>query len=125
MKDAPASRAIINLDRAQLKLGGGARCDYVAAFDYGHATRIAAIELKSGLFKAAAVAGQLQGGASFAQSSLPTVDARDFLPVLVHGRGVHQVQLRELRRQRIQYRGKPRQIVLMRCGEKMVKAIRP
>lgn len=125
MKDAPDSRAIINLDCAELQLGRGPRCDYVAVFDYGHAPRIAAMELKSGLFKAADVTRQLQGGADFAESSLPTVDAKDFVPVLARGRGVHQVQLRELRKQRIRYRGTRHQVVLIRCGGKLVDAFGP
>lgn len=125
MKDAPTSRALINLDCAELRLASGPRCDYVAVFDYGNATRIAAIELKSGLFKAENVAGQLQGGADFAESYLPTVDAKDFAPVLARERGVHPVQLKALRKHRISYRGTPHQIVLIRCGGRMVYAFKP
>lgn len=124
MKGAPTSRVLINLDCVELRLAGGPRCDYLAVFDYGHATRIAAIELKSGLFKAADVAGQLQGGANFAQS-LPTVDAKNFVPVLARGRRVHPVQLKALRKHRISYRGTPHRIVLIRCGGKMVDAFDP
>ena len=125
MKDAPTSRVVINLDCSDLKLGGAPRCDYVAILDYGHATRIAAIELKSGSFKAAGVAGQLQGGARFAESSLPAVDAKHFVPVLARGKRIHAAQMRELRRQHIEYRGTLHQIVLIRCGGKMVDAFGP
>ena len=125
MKDAPTSRVVINLDCAELQLGGGPRCDYVAAFDYSHATRIATIELKSGSFRATDVVRQLQGGARFAESSLPAVDAKHFVPVLARGKRVHAAQMRELRRQHIEYRGTLHQIVLIRCGGKMVDAFGP
>lgn len=115
MKNLPQARVIINLDCPALELGNAKRCDFVVIVERDDGASVAAIELKRGSFKTSQVVKQLQGGAGYAET-LEAVAATRFDPVLAHGKGVPKTKLRALRRERIDYRGHPHQIVLMRCG---------
>ena len=121
MKDLPQARVIIDLDcPAVLELGNGKRCDFVVIVERDDGARGAAIELKRGSFDTSQVVEQLQGGASYAET-LEAVVATRFDPVLAHGKRVPKTALRALRSKRVAYRGHPRRIVLMRCGEPLAR----
>ena len=79
---------------------------------------VVAMELKSGRFKAADAARQLQGGAEVIDSWLPWNSSFRFVPVLAHGRTVRREEQKALRRlsNRVGLRGQVKQIELMRCG---------
>ena len=120
MKNLPQARVIINLDCPALKLGNVTRCDFVVIVERDDGASVAAIELKSGSVDTSQVVEQLQGGACYAETLEAVAETR-FTPVLAHGKRIHKTKLRALRRQRIDYRDDPYQIVLMRCGEPLAR----
>ncbi len=133
MEGAPASRVLVNLDCDNLGIAwgnGDKHCDYLFVGEEkpAGATRyiayVAPIELKGGGFRASEVIEQLQGGADAADGWLPPGNAFRFIPVLVHGKGVHPEDLKKLRRAKIKLRKHEPAPVLIRCKEKLASAFR-
>ena len=114
---------IIDIDALDID-ATGRRCDCLFIGADESATYVAPIELKSGRFKGSGVVAQIQGGADVADRFLPDGQDFRFVPVLAHGRGVHPQQLQELRRARVQLRGKTRQVAAIHCGDPLTKALR-
>lgn len=124
MKGVLADRVVIDLDCEALGLPDGSRSDYVFVGSDVDNTYVVPIELKSGRFSASKVLDQLQGGADAADRWLPTQCEFDFVPVLVHGRGVHRRERNVLRRRNVKLRQHERQTVLIRCGSPLMEALR-
>lgn len=80
-------------------------------------------ELKSGGFKVQQVVEQLDGGAAVAHGWIPNGCAFDFVPVLVHGKGVHRRDIDRLRAARITLRNQTRQVELIRCHQPLANAL--
>ena len=124
LKDAPAQRLIVDLDCATLPIPAGRkRCDYLFVGEENSTAWVVPIELKGGGFKAADGAEQLQGGSQVADAWLPPGSLFQFVPVLAHGKSVHNKDLKELRRKKVTLRGKERQTVLLRCRKKLISAL--
>lgn len=81
--------------------------------------RTYAIELKGGAAKAGHVVGQLQKGADLIQKLMDGVSVT-FVPVLVHA-GLTTLQMRDLKRARVNFRGRAYMISLVRCGSSIDK----
>lgn len=73
----------------------------------------AVVELKSGSLDARAVKEQLQSGANLAALHLGST-AR-LVPVLAHN-GIHAMETRVIKKERIKFRGQGARIALLRCG---------
>ena len=111
------TRVVVDLDCRTLDLAPESkRCDYLVVDEELDASRVAAVELKSGNFKAGPVVEQLQGGADAADQWLPAGSGFQFVAVLAHGRGIHKEDQKTLRSRKIKLRGQERQTVLIRCG---------
>lgn len=124
LEGAPARRLIVDLDCAELPIPTNQRrCDYLFVGEKDRSAWVVPIELKGGGFKADDVAKQLQGGSRVADAWLPPGSPFQFVPVLAHGKGVHNKDLKELRRNKVTLRGKERQTVLLRCREKLMSAL--
>lgn len=124
LKDAPAQHLIVDLDCATLRIPANRkRCDYLFVGEEDRTAWVVPIELKGGGFKADDVAKQLQGGSRVADAWLPPGSPFQFVPVLAHGKGVHNKDLKELRRNKVTLRGKERQTVLLRCRERLMSAL--
>ncbi|WP_436965077.1 hypothetical protein [Streptomyces sp. SudanB148_2056] len=80
----------------------------------GKEVRAYAIELKGGGAKPGHVAEQLQKGADLINRIMENVSVV-FVPVLVHA-SLTTLQIRDLKRARINFRGKAYMISLARCG---------
>ena len=119
MNRAPAHRVVINLDCQTLGLEAGAHCDLLFVGEDESVSWVAPIELKSGRFDGRPAAVQLQGGADAAEAWLPIGGTFHFVPILVHGKGVHRTQQKALRRAKVRLRGHTKQPVLIRCGERI------
>lgn len=118
---AASRKVVIDLDCAELRIPSGQkRCDHVFIGEKNRKSWIVPIELKSGGFDAAVVVGQLQGGADVAEKWLPPEVDFLFLPVLVHGtRGVSRKQDAEFRSTKVKMRGRTKQVVVRRCGDRL------
>ncbi len=117
-------RVLIDLDCAALDIPQDhRRCDYVFVEGDNDPQRIEVIELKSGAFKGNEVAEQLQGGAAAADRWLPRGTSFQFVPVLVHRKGVHRLEYRRLNQRKIKLRGLERQTKLIKCGGLLTDAL--
>ena len=121
MEGMPASRVLVNLECDDLGIAwgdGDKHCDYLFVGEEKVTAYVAPIELKGGGFRAGEVIEQLQGGANVADKWLPAGNAFQFVPVLVHGKGIHREDLRKLRGAKIKLRKHQPAPVLIRCKSK-------
>ena len=124
LNDAPAKRLIVDLDRSTLPIPANRkRCDYLFIGEQDSSVWVVPMELKGGRFTGAEVVKQLQGGTNVACAWLPLGSLFELIPVLAHGKRVHNKDLKELRRNKINLRGKKRQTVLLRCREKLMDVL--
>ena len=124
MSGVPADHVVVDLDCSALHLPDTPRCDFLFVGTYSAETRVAPIELKKGGFRASKVAGQLQGGADTADGWLPADCSFEFVPILVHGKGVHRTVRNSLRTRKIELRGQKKRAVLIRCRAPLMDAFR-
>ena len=125
LKDAPAPRLIVDLDCATLRIPASRkRCDYLFVGEVDNTAWVVPIELKRGRFKADEVVEQLQGGSHVADARLPPKSSFEFVPVLAYGKRVHRKNFSDLRHRNITLRRKKSRIVTLRCGDKLVRALK-
>lgn len=124
MQGGPTPRVIVDLDCRTLEIPRDRKlCDYLFVGEENNTAWVAPIELKGGRFKADEVVEQLQGGANVANTWLPSGNSFKFVPVLVHGPGVHKKDYETLRRRKIRLHGREGQTVLIRCGNTLREAL--
>lgn len=121
---APPNRVVIDFDCEAIAAPGSTRCDYLVVASDDDAVYVAPIELKSGRFKGADVAKQIQAGADIADRHLPPGGGFRFAPTLARGRGVHPQERKQLRRMKVVMRGKRQQVIEVRCGAPLMDALR-
>ena len=120
----PPNRLIIDMDCKALGLGNETRCDYLFVSEEDKTSWVAPIELKGGgVDSVTHLANQLRGGAELATKLLPPSLAFRFVPILAHKKSIHKIDLKKLRRERIQLRGIERMIETVRCGDQLIKAL--
>ena len=126
LNGTPLNRVIIDMDCEALGLINETRCDYLFVSEEDKTTWVAPIELKGGkVGSVTRVANQLRGGAELAAELLPPGIAFRFVPVLAHKKPIHRLDRKQLRREKIRLRGIVRMIETVRCGDLLVKALRP
>ena len=126
LKGAPPNRLIVDMDCEALGLTNKTRCDYLFVSEGDKTTWVAPIELKGGkVGSVTRVANQLRGGAKLAAELLPPGLAFRFVPILAHKKPIHRLDLKQLRREKIKLRGSVRMIETVRCGDPLIKALRP
>lgn len=120
LEGVPSRRVVVDTDKAfpahEIE---GNRCDYVLFFANPATNTLLAvpIELKSGgVDSASEVSEQLQGGADFAERFAPEVIESLCLPVLFHGRKIHEKQRKTLNRSKVRFRGRQLTIKTARCN---------
>ena len=124
MAGLPPDQILVDLDCSELDISqNGNRCDYVFVGGDKDPVWVAPIELKSGSFKASEVKKQLQGGADVAGAWLPRQNGFRFVPVLVHGGGMHKHERKALGNVKITLYGRTRQAVWIRCGRALKDAL--
>lgn len=125
MKGTPTTRVVVDLDCNALNIPPNRkRCDYLFVGEENDTAWVAPIELKSGKFKADEIVDQLQGGADVVHKWLPPGSSFHFVPVLVHGKGVHRKDFERLRKRKIRLRNHTRQTELISCGDLLKRALR-
>ena len=126
LQGTPPERVIIDMDCDALGIPDNQnRCDFLFVCKQNERTIwVVPIELKSGDVKSVnEVVKQLEGGAKKADAWLLQSAQFQFVPVLAHGKSIHKADLRKLRSQKIQLRGKPRKIALVKCGDRLTEAL--
>lgn len=122
MNGVPSNRAIIDLDHNTfLNRYGQKKCDYLVVSQEAASVWVSPIELKSGDFEPSSVIKQLQAGADQAQLLLADCHSFHLVPVVAHRRKkrLHPKDVQLLRTARIRLRGKTRQAILIRCGDRL------
>ena len=124
LKGTPPERVIVDMDCKALRIPANRkRCDYLFVGEEHNTTWVAPIELKSGRLKASEVLEQLEGGVRTADSWLPQGISFQLVPVLAHGKKIHRNDLRALRSRKVQLRGQEKKAVLIKCGDRLTKAL--
>ena len=123
--DAPPKRVVIDMDCPNHQIHNNQkRCDYLFIGEENNTRWVAPVEMKSGRVKSVTdVRKQLEGGVKAMDSWLKESISFEFVPVLVHGKKIHRNDNKRLRSEIIQFRGQRRKISLLRCDNKLVKAL--
>ena len=122
----PPNRLIVDMDCEALGLSNETRCDYLFVGEEHKMTWVVPIELKGGkIGSVTRVANQLRGGAELAMSLLPSDLAFRFVPILAHKKPIHRLDLKRLRREKIELHGSVRMVETVKCGNRLIEALRP
>ena len=129
LQGAPKERLIIDLDKPGAPVGGdGRRCDYlfIANGAQNETSWVAPLELKKGALRASDAVQQLQAGAEVAERLVPNGLRSAFRPTVAFG-SIRKLERDALRapRAKIAFRGRQEAIRLMKCGDRLVKALHP
>ncbi len=117
--NVPRERVVVNVDLAFKAHGEtGKHCDRILFYisPTENYLVVALIELKSGTFKASDVGDQLRNSAKFVHNFVPQNCEIICVPILFHGPGNHKSQFNKLRREKINFSGKPIPISKNKCG---------
>ena len=93
----------------------GRLCDYILFYLEGSPT-IAVVELKSGLIEASKAQKQIENGSKVAEQVTGAHLVSNFLPILLHRRPIHSLDIKTLRKARVPFQGKNYMIIIERCG---------
>ena len=121
MTDVPHPRIVVDVERVFLvNKRKGRRCDRILFYvDLDSNTVVVVlIELKSGNVDASDVFQQLQGGAKFAAEVIPQEIGTTCIPVVFHGKRIHDAQLRKLKRNEVRFRRQTFPIRKGKCGRR-------
>lgn len=119
MDNVPRERVVVDVDLAFEAHGEtGKHCDRILFYisPTQNYLVVALIELKSGTFNASDVGDQLRNSAKFAHNFVPKDCEIICVPILFHGPGNHNSQFRKLRREKINFGGKPNLISKDKCN---------
>ena len=119
MTDIPDDRIVVDVDLAfAAHARTGKHCDRILFYENRSQSSLVVvlIEHKGGAFDSATdVAEQLQGGANFVKSFIPTDIKTICIPLLFHGGGSHRAQRDKLKRLKVGLTQK-QPINLGKCG---------
>lgn len=129
LKDAPRERLVVDFDKPGAPVRrDGRKCDYLFIADgkQDGAGWVAPLELKRGALRTSEVVAQLRAGAETADGLVPGGLRPAFRPTAAFGsiRKLERDALREPRN-RIAFRGQLEPVRLMKCGDRLIMALRP
>jgi hypothetical protein len=90
-------------------------CDNIVLYFQSKIT-VAVVELTGGRMDAEKAKRQVTNGTSVAQSIMCEHKATNFLPLVLHGKGVHTAELKILDKVRVNFQGKRYRLIWGRCG---------
>ena len=124
LDEAPQVRIIVDMDCNALPISSaGKRCDYLFVGEDRNVTWVAPIELKSGRLSVSAVLEQLEGGIRMANMWLPQGISFQLAPILAYGKTPHRKDLERLRARKLRLRGQRKGIAVIKCGDRLTKAL--
>jgi len=100
-------------------------CDYILFYLKGSSS-VAVVELKGGLVKAEEARQQIKNGSKVAAQITESHKVSNFLPILLHGRGVTRLETKTLKskKAKVRFQGKDYMIIIERCGSQLSEIIR-
>ncbi len=118
MTDVPRERIVVDVERVfQVNQRQGKRCDRMLLY-VDEKLVVVLIELKSGNVNATEVFQQLQSGAKFAEELVPEDIETTCIPVVFHGKRIHDAQLPKLKRNEVRFRRQTFPIWKRKCGRR-------
>lgn len=130
LSGAPSPYALISLEHeaARPLVRDRQHCDYlfVGGNDPNRGSWVVPIELTTGRKRASEFLAQLRVGTAIADELLPAGARVRFQPVAAHDGGLHRDEITNLRKStnRINFRGDPVPVELVRCGSRLIGALR-
>ena len=121
MTDVPHPRIVVEVERMfQVNQRSDKRCDRMLFYvdPDSNTLVVVLIELKSGNVNATDVFQQLQGGAKFAAEVIPQDIETTCIPVVFHGKRIHDAQLPKLKRNEVRFRRQTFPIRKGKCGRR-------
>ena len=129
-KNAMPNHIIIDLDDPKApKSTHPNKCDYIFACDGDgnispwNKSWVLPIELKSSYDSIGKIEAQLKSGAAIIQKFIPPNTDVEFRPIVALGKGLHRNDEKRLSRTKINFRGKPKIIAKINCGDPLSKAL--
>jgi hypothetical protein len=87
-------------------------------------TTVAVVELKGGLTKAYEAQEQIKNGSKVAEQITTSYRVSNFLPILLHRKGIGRLDIQILKKARVRFKGKNWMIIVERCGSQLSEIIR-
>lgn len=122
--DSLSSHSLIIIDADKYKecySFKGMLCDYILFYLDG-GTTIAVVELRSGLAKARRAQKQIESSSKIAEQITGAHRVSDFLPILLHRKGVKRLDIKMLRK--VAFQGKNHMIIIEPCGSQLGEILR-
>lgn len=108
---------LVDIDRVTGYRFVGKTCDFVLFLEDSRGDLIVApIELKNTRIEPSDVNAQLQGGANYASRIVPSGIRCSFVPVVIHGKTIHDNQRRSLNKKRVTFQKQKRIIRIAKCN---------
>ena len=101
----------------------GKLCDYILFYLEG-STTVAVVELKGGLVEADVAQKQIENGSKVAEQITGSHPVSNFFPILLHGRPIHYLDIKTLRKARVPFQGKNYMIIIEQCGSQLREILR-
>ena len=98
-------------------------CDYILFYLEGRPIT-AVVELKSGVVKAGEAQKQIENGSKVAEQITGSYPVSDFLPILLHRRGVKRLDIETLKKAKVRFQGNDHMIIIERCGSQLKEILR-
>ena len=129
MQGVPTPNVLISMEHPNSPVPAGQpHCDYLfvgGVDDVDGGPCIVPIELTTGGKKASVLLAQIRNVAEIAHGLLPLGIVFRFTPVAAHRGGLHRDDIADLRKpaNRINFRGRLRNVQLVRCGDLLADAL--
>lgn len=129
-KDGVPNHVVVNLNHPEL-LGTGSVGDFIFASDESgtqtpwNKSWVVALELTGGSKSSTKVKNQLNAATRVVERLTDDSIVFKFRPVFAFGSKMHKFDKEQLKREKIQFRGKSYGIKLVRCGSPLSKALQP
>lgn len=108
---------LVDVDRVTGYRFVGKRCDFVLFLEHTKGDLIVSpIELKNTRIEPSAVNAQLQGGANYASSIVPSGIRCRCVPIVIYGKAIHPIQRRSLNKKRVIFQKYRRIIRTVKCN---------
>ena len=125
LRDAPKLRLVVDFDRPGSPMQEDeTRCDYLLVAEVpDNPGWVVPLELKRGRLDAGKAVVQLRAGARVAESLVPNTMRVSFRPVVASGGSKAERGRLRAKNSRVKFRGAAEYVRLIRCGDRLAKAL--